>query len=46
MPVWCRNIRKCDPKSELELPEVVKVPGFIDRRKGFSRPTKREGREL
>ena len=34
------------PKSELELLEVVKVSGFIDRRKGLGRPTKREGREL
>jgi len=26
--------------------EVVKISGFIDRRKGLGRPTKREGREL
>lgn len=34
------------PKSELDLLEVVKISGFIDRRKGLGRPTKREGREL
>ena len=33
-------------KSELDLLEVVKISGFIDRRKGLGRPTKREGREL
>ena len=25
---------------------MVKISGFIDRRKGLGRPTKREGREL
>jgi ribosome-associated heat shock protein Hsp15 len=34
------------PKSQLDLLEVVKISGFIDRRKGLGRPTKREGREL
>lgn len=34
------------PKSELDLLEVVKISGFIDRRKGLGRPTKREGRDL
>ena len=34
------------PKSELDLLEVVKISGFVDRRKGLGRPTKREGREL
>lgn len=34
------------PKSELDLLEIVKISGFIDRRKGLGRPTKREGREL
>ena len=28
------------------VPEVVKISGFVDRRKGLGRPTKREGREL
>ena len=43
VPEYLENVT---PKSELELLEVVKVSGFIDRRKGLGRPTKREGREL
>lgn len=34
------------PQSQYDLLEVVKISGFIDRRKGLGRPTKREGREL
>ncbi len=34
------------PKSELDLLDVVRISGFIDRRKGLGRPTKREGRDL
>ena len=34
------------PQSQLDLLEIVKINGFIDRRKGLGRPTKREGREL
>lgn len=26
--------------------DVVRISGFVDRRKGLGRPTKREGREL
>lgn len=43
VPEYMENIT---PKSELDLLEVVKISGFIDRRKGLGRPTKREGREL
>ena len=43
VPEYKENIT---PKSELDLLEVVKISGFIDRRKGLGRPTKREGREL
>lgn len=43
VPEYLENIT---PRSELDLLEVVKVSGFIDRRKGLGRPTKREGREL
>lgn len=43
VPDYAENIT---PKSELDLLEVVKISGFIDRRKGLGRPTKREGREL
>ena len=43
VPDYMENIT---PKSELDLLEVVKISGFVDRRKGLGRPTKREGREL
>lgn len=43
VPDYMENIT---PKSELDLLDIVRVSGFIDRRKGLGRPTKREGREL
>lgn len=43
VPEYMENVT---PRSELELLEIVKISGFIDRRKGLGRPTKREGREL
>lgn len=43
VPDYMENVT---PQSELDLLEVVKISGFIDRRKGLGRPTKREGREL
>ena len=43
VPGYLENIT---PQSQLDLLEVVKISGFIDRRKGLGRPTKREGREL
>ncbi len=43
VPDYMENIT---PKSELDLLDIVKLSGFIDRRKGLGRPTKREGREL
>lgn len=43
VPDYMENIT---PQSELDLLEIVKISGFIDRRKGLGRPTKREGREL
>lgn len=43
VPEYMENIT---PQSELDLLEVVKISGFIDRRKGLGRPTKREGRDL
>lgn len=43
VPEYMENIT---PKSQLDLLDVVKISGFIDRRKGLGRPTKREGREL
>ena len=32
--------------SQYELLEMTRISGFVDRRKGLGRPTKREGREL
>ena len=43
VPEYMENIT---PKSELYLLDVVRISGFIDRRKGLGRPTKREGRDL
>lgn len=43
VPDYMENIT---PKSELDLLDIVKISGFIDRRKGLGRPTKREGRDL
>lgn len=43
VPQYMENIT---PQSEYDLLEVVKISGFVDRRKGLGRPTKREGREL
>ena len=43
VPEYMDNIT---PQSELDLLEVVKISGFVDRRKGLGRPTKREGREI
>lgn len=43
VPDYLENIT---PQSELDLLEVIKVSGFIDRRKGLGRPTKRDSREL
>lgn len=43
VPEYMENIT---PKSELDMLDVVRISGFVDRRKGLGRPTKREGREL
>lgn len=43
VPEYMENIT---PKSELDLLDMVRISGFIDRRKGLGRPTKREGRDL
>lgn len=43
VPEYMDNIT---PKEQYDLLEVVKISGFVDRRKGLGRPTKREGREL
>lgn len=43
VPEYLENVT---PQDQYDLLEVVKISGFIDRRKGLGRPTKREGREL
>ncbi len=43
VPEYLENIT---PPSQLDLLDVVRISGFVDRRKGLGRPTKREGREL
>lgn len=43
VPQYAENIT---PQDQYDLLEVVKISGFVDRRKGLGRPTKREGREL
>ena len=34
------------PKSQYEILEMAKISGFVDRRKGLGRPTKRDQRNL
>lgn len=43
VPNYCENIT---PQSQYEPPGNGKISGFVDRRKGLGRPTKKEGREL
>ena len=43
VPEYFENIT---PKEQYDLLDVVRISGFVDRRKGLGRPTKREGREL
>lgn len=43
VPEYLENIT---PASQMELLEMVKISGFINRQKGLGRPTKKEGREL
>lgn len=34
------------PQSQYDILEMAKISGFVDRRKGLGRPTKKESREL
>ena len=43
VPDYLENIT---PQSQYDLLEMTKISGFVDRRKGLGRPTKREGRKL
>ena len=43
VPDYLENIT---PKSQYDLLEMTKISGFVDRRKGLGRPTKRDSREM
>ena len=43
VPEYLENIT---PQSQYDLLEMTKLSGFVDRRKGLGRPTKRDSREL
>ena len=43
VPEYMENIT---PASQYEILEMAKISGFVDRRKGLGRPTKRESRKL
>ena len=43
VPEYLENIT---PQEQYDMLDVVRISGFVDRRKGLGRPTKREGREL
>ena len=43
VPEYMENIT---PKEQYDMLDVIRISGFIDRRKGLGRPTKREGRGL
>ncbi|MDE6300694.1 MAG: RNA-binding S4 domain-containing protein [Muribaculaceae bacterium] len=43
VPQYLENVT---PQEQYDLLDVVKISGFVDRRKGLGRPTKREGRDL
>lgn len=43
VPDYVENIT---PQSQYDILDMAKIAGFVDRRKGLGRPTKREGRQL
>lgn len=43
VPDYLENLT---PQSQYDILEMTKISGFVDRRKGLGRPTKRDGREL
>ncbi|MDE7462850.1 MAG: RNA-binding S4 domain-containing protein [Muribaculaceae bacterium] len=43
VPDYLENLT---PQSQYDLLEMTRISGFVDRRKGLGRPTKREGRDL
>lgn len=43
VPDYLENLT---PQSQYDLLEMTRISGFVDRRKGLGRPTKRDGREM
>lgn len=43
VPEYLENIT---PQSQYDLLDMVKISGFVDRRKGLGRPTKKDSREM
>jgi len=43
VPNYLKNITS---RQQLQLLEMVKIDGFVNRRRGMGRPTKKEGREM
>ncbi len=43
VPDYLENLT---PQSQYDILEMSKISGFVDRRKGLGRPTKKEGRDL
>lgn len=43
VPEYLENIT---PQSQYDLLEMTRISGFVDRRKGLGRPTKRDSRDL
>ena len=43
VPEYLENLT---PQSQYDLLEMTRISGFVDRRKGLGRPTKRDGRDL
>lgn len=43
VPDYLENLT---PKSQYDLLEMTRISGFVDRRKGLGRPTKRDSRDL
>lgn len=43
VPDYLENLT---PQSQYDLLEMTRISGFVDRRKGLGRPTKRDSREM
>ena len=43
VPDYLENVT---PQSQYDILEMTKISGFVDRRKGLGRPTKRDSRDL